>query len=261
MAEIYFGMPLKSRAVAKDWNRVSMLLDNTLRSIFAQTMPDIEVLIACHDEPVTSFDTHPRLHKLVIEEAGPGSDDNEGQGRDKQIKIRRLIEEVCRRGGGYLVRMDADDLVSCRLAEFIHTTNNRRGYTLQSGYILNLGRRYFQYVDNFARHCGSCAVFYLTPEDLAFVPGGMAESIFLTTHIGYEAMSKRLGRPMDAVPFPAMMYIRHHGENLSVRFRPWFSMTRLRNRLIAILRRFSPRLAIPAGVEAEFSVPASYIEE
>lgn len=261
MAEIYFGMPLKSRAVAKDWNRVSMVLDNTLRSIFAQTMPDIEVLIACHEQPVTSFDAHPGLHKLVIEDAPPDSHDNEGQGRDKQVKIRRLIEEVCRRGGGYLVLMDADDLVSCRLAEFIHTTNNRRGYTIRSGYILNLGRRHFQYVDNFARHCGSCAVFYLTPEDLAFVPGGMAQGIFLTTHFGYEAISKKLGRPMDAVPFPAMMYIRHHGENLSVRSRHWFRLTHLRNRLISMLRRFNLRLTIPAGVEAEFSVPRSYLEE
>src|SRR5262249_8943705 len=66
-AMVNFIIPLKSRSVAADWALVVRMLENTLRSIFNQTVQDFRVGIACHEIPETSFDNDPRLEFICVD--------------------------------------------------------------------------------------------------------------------------------------------------------------------------------------------------
>jgi hypothetical protein len=253
---IYYCLPLKSRAVAKDWNHVCRLLEDTLAAIFASDIDDIKVLIACHDVPVTRFSGDSRLEYLPIGHTVPVSVAE--QTNDKQIKLRMLAEAVCQAGGGYMVLMDADDLVSRHLARFIRNDDNRLGYSIQQGYIWNIQRGYFYKVNDFPRHCGSCSVFYLEPKDLMNGAEGLIQGIYTTSHTNLAGMSESKGRPLSSVPFPAMIYLRHHGENFSIRSRPSHRLTRLRNHIVRLWRLIWPRTLPSRDVSMEFVINDSY---
>ena len=115
--------------------------------------------MAGNDIPDSRFVDDPRLEFLHVQGDVPQT--WREKIRDKTIKLRRLTEEVCDRGGGYIVTMDADDLVSDRLTRHVARTDNKIGYIFQSGYLLNVAGKRFGLVDDFPNHCGTCAVFYL----------------------------------------------------------------------------------------------------
>ncbi len=47
-----FLIPLKSAAVANDWERVCNIFEATLRSAYHQTDPDFRILVICHEKPI-----------------------------------------------------------------------------------------------------------------------------------------------------------------------------------------------------------------
>ena len=259
MGKIYFVMPLKSRKVARDWSHVVALFDDTIAAILAQTVQDIQVIVACHERPDSKFKDDPRLHFLPVAYDAPTSIHEQTQ--DKQTKIRILLEDVCRRGGGYVVLMDADDLVSRHLAAYIRADNNRRGYSLDLGYILNARRKQIRQVSNFSKHCGSCAVFYLEKIDILSAGDNIIGTIATSSHLGYAAAAAKHNRRLQPVPFPAMIYIRHHGENLSVRSRSPFKLTQMRNRLFHMIRSLLPRPHIPKTVSEDFAIRRDHFNE
>ena len=48
---IYFGVTLRSRASARNWENVVRDFNRTLRSISRQADPEFRVIIACHEIP------------------------------------------------------------------------------------------------------------------------------------------------------------------------------------------------------------------
>lgn len=252
---VYFGMPLRSAVTTKNWPRVSRLLRDCIVSVAAQTDPDIRILVACHERPdLDGFDDS-RLEFLAAD--NPRPDDVPSQMHDKGAKIRRVAEEICRRGGGYFVLMDADDLVSNRLAAHIRTDDNRRGYLMETGYILNVARRQFAPAAPFWQHCGTCAVFHLTPDDLNAGPDGLIARLTpkRMSHHAYPGASAACGRELAPLPFPSAVYIRHHGENRSVQRRPGWKLTDLRNAFFRVATALIPPRPIAADICTEFSIP------
>lgn len=252
---IYFGMPLRSSVTANNWARVCTLLRDCLRSVAAQTEPDIRMLVACHERPELDGFNDPRLDFLDAD--NPRPTDVPSQMHDKGAKIRRVAEEICRRGGGYFVLMDADDLVSNRLAAHIRADDNQRGYVMETGYILNVARRKFEPVAPFWQHCGTCAVFHLTPADLDAGPDGLIARLTpkRMSHHSYPGVSAACGRDLAPLPFPGAVYLRHHGENRSVQRRPGWKLTEFRNALYRIGTALIPPRPLDAALCAEFSIP------
>eukprot|EP01037_Dinobryon_pediforme_P009578 gene9578-9655_t len=259
MGKIYFVMPLKSRKVARDWGHVVALFDDTIAAILSQTLQDIHVVVACHERPESRFIDDPRLQFVPVTYEAPTTIAEQTQ--DKQTKIRILVENICRRGGGYIVMMDADDLVSKHLAAYIKADNNRRGYSLDLGYILNARRKQIRQVRNFSKHCGSCAVFYLEADDILTADTGIIGRIATSSHLGYADAAAACNRKLQPVPFPAMIYIRHHGENLSVRSRSRFKLTQMRNRLFQVIRGVLPSPRIPKTITEDFMIRRDHFNE
>jgi len=153
---IYFCMPLIGRSAAKDWQKVCRLLDQTLHSILSQP-GDVRVFIACNEVPETSFGDDKRVRFLVMESPPPANITE--MRRDTRSKRARVIDEVVASGGGYVVRVDADDLISNRLTRHIVADDNRVGYLFKRGYTYNVATKEFRLSRSFDRLAAPAASY------------------------------------------------------------------------------------------------------
>jgi hypothetical protein len=212
MSHFFFGIPLRSRQASRDWRRVCALLEATLNSTLRQLNPDVEVVIACHELPtIRSGDS--RLTFLQAKHSRPR--DRLEQMFDKRAKKIMLAEEICRRGGGYLMLLDSDDLVSNQLVEFVLKQDNKRGYLVNEGYIYDAQLRQLAAVSDFDQVCGSSVIPYLSLADCRDPQFAWREYIGDTWHAEFRTASANIGRPLDPVPFPAVVYVANNGENHS----------------------------------------------
>ena len=219
----FFGIPFRSRAAANNWRRVCRLLDATLASVLQQNDPDLEILVACHEIPKLST-RDPRVSFLFAPHATPR--DRLEQMFDKRAKKIMLAEETCRKGGGYLMLLDSDDLVSKRLTEFVRTHDNKRGYVVSHGFSYDFRSRRLVPMDDFDRVCGSSVIVYLSSDDCEDNEFDWREYVGDTWHADFRRRAAELLRPLDELPFPAAIYVRNTGQNHSVASTDAISMIR-----------------------------------
>lgn len=212
MSNFFFGIPLRSQQSSRSWRRVCTLLDATLNSTLRQVHQDIQVIVACHETPATRFQDS-RVTFLQATHSKPR--DGLEQMLDKSSKKIMLAEEICRRGGGYLMLLDSDDLVSSRLAEFVVQQHNKKGYFVEQGYIYDAQLRRLAHVWDFDRICGSSVILYLSSADCRDPQFAWREYVGDTWHNEFRATSANLGRALEPLPFPGAIYVANNGENHS----------------------------------------------
>jgi hypothetical protein len=216
VSNFFFGIPLRSRQASRDWRRVCALLDATLNSALQQLNGDIQVIIACHEVPSTrARDSRVTFLEATFSRPRDGLE----QMYDKRSKKIMLAEEVCRRGGGYLMLLDSDDLVSNRIAEFVMQQNNKRGYVVDQGYIYDAQLRRLTRVRDFDRICGSSVIPFLSPADCGDPQFAWREYVGDTWHAEFRKAAADLGRSLEPLPFPAAIYVTNNGENHSTNAR------------------------------------------
>jgi hypothetical protein len=254
MSKFFFGIPLRSRQASRDWRRVCALLDATLNSTLRQSNPDIEVIVACHELPtVRSRDN--RVTFLQAEHSRPR--DRLEQMFDKRSKKIMLAEEICRRGGGYLMLLDSDDLVSNQLAEFVLKRDNKRGYLVTQGYVYDARLRRLAPVSDFDRVCGSSVIAYLSSADCRDPQFAWREYIGETWHAEFRTTSANIGRALDPLPFPAAIYVTNNGENHSTDARGVRASLRAKAigaRELALERMRKDRTEVQAVIVKEFGL-------
>lgn len=135
---------------------------------------------------------------------------------DKRSKKIMLAEEICRRGGGYLMLLDSDDLVSNRLAELVKLRHNKRGYFVNEGYVYDAQLRRLARAVEFDRVCGSSVILYLSSEDCRNPQFNWRKYVGDTWHAEFRTKSREIGRPLEPLSFPAVIYVTNNGENHSV---------------------------------------------
>jgi hypothetical protein len=244
----FFGIPLRGRATAKNWDRVCKLLDITLGSVLAQTDPDFRVLLACHDIPNVEKFADPRIN--VIKAEFPPILAVSQQMRDRELKRWLIGERLRVLGGGYLMMVDADDLVSNRVVEFVRRDAYPHGYILKSGYELNFATGRVHHAPRFDRLCGGCAIFHLSPDDLPSSIGSESPCFFqlFQNHTKWNEVAARQNRPFKVLPFRGAMYVTNNGENHSLTA----NNVGWRRRLI---RKLIPGGPPGATLRKEFGIP------
>lgn len=249
---IFFCVPLRGKAVSQSWTRVCDLLERTVTSALAERDASVIVLIACHEIPETIHNNDPRVFFLQTKSKEPTSPLE--QMLDKREKKIMLGREVARRGGGYMVMLDSDDLVSTKLCGFIRAADNKRGYLINKGYSYDLLTKRFKLLENFHNECGSCAVFYITVETTPAALDEFIVAIGDSSHVEFGEMSAAHGRSLDCVPFPAIVYLVNHGENHSRlgRLRPRF--TALREAALRCANLLIPSRRMPRSAYEEFGL-------
>jgi hypothetical protein len=255
MSNFFFGIPLRSRQASRDWRRVCALLDATLNSTLRQLNADIQVIVACHERPATrSRDSR----VTFLEAASSRPRDGLEQMYDKRSKKIMLAEEICRRGGGYLMLLDSDDLVSNRLAEFVMRQHNKTGYVVDQGYIYDAQVRRLTRVRDFDRICGSSVIPYLSPADCRDPQFDWREYVGDTWHAEFRRASADLGRPLEPLPFPAAIYVTNNGENHSTdarRRRRGNLRVKARELVLDRIRKNQPK--VEAVILEEFGLESS----
>lgn len=214
---IYIGIPLISREVARDWNNVTRLFNNTLASIYNQSCDNFKVLVACHEVPSIDPAFSHRTEFITVESPVPNT--NWEMMLDKGVKKHAIARRLHELGGGYHMFMDADDLIHCELISYVLNQQHPHGYLLKQGYEFDESRNTLRRVRNFDQLCGSCAIVYFYPEDLPSENNKNLDGYFnqFKGHALWERLAIEHGRPLIQVPFEAAVYVRNTGENHSTR--------------------------------------------
>lgn len=228
--QFYFCIPFKPKARSNDWALTEALLAETLRSIFFQTDPDFQVLIAGHDRPNIPELEDPRVTFMVAD--CPIPQDGE-QGKTDQIRKMHILGGVVgQRGGGYVMVVDSDDLVDKRIRAFVRENPHSAGYMIRAGYIYDTAANLLGLFPHATRvnqlwaHCGTCAIFRFSPEDLPKLDQNRLDivrgkSVFqrLKGHRRWESQMMALGRFMGTLPFRGVIYRMNTGNNASYEYR------------------------------------------
>jgi len=149
--------------------------------------------------------------------------------------------------------VDADDLLSKRIAQFVHADRAEHGYVIDRGYELDAVAHSLRSAPRFDRLCGSSIIINWRVADLPEVPFTQRRvplrRYLDVGHARWADLARADGRPLKPVPFPGAVYVVNTGENHSVAT----DNIGWRRRL---LRRLTPSRPVSEVLRQEFSIPA-----
>ncbi|WP_116131254.1 glycosyltransferase family 2 protein [Tropicimonas sp. IMCC34043] len=214
LGKVVFAIPLISRRKAADWDQVQANLVATLTSLRRQGDGRWQAIVCCQDRPdAVAFDDRVRFLPYA------GSDARyDNHQKYAQMRATLLREET---GAGYYFQLDADDLLHPGLVGYMLSDNNRQGYLIDRGYMLDhasLDLAVLQPADSefpeateFYRSCGSSSALWFDLSqgaDFATVLARRGNHRKVARNMGY------FGFRMAMVPFHAAIYVMNHGDNL-----------------------------------------------
>lgn len=251
-----FMIPLMSKKTANNWDTVSTLFNRTLWSCYNQTDPDYRILVACHEIPILTHKYDDRVEFIqVSEEDAPIPTNQDEKMIDKGYKTHTLAMRLRELGGGFAMLVDADDLVSCHLAEFVNSHKYSNGYYVKTGYVYFVG-------DTFMKVCPKfpASTAYIINYSIDDLPNEYPEImkdncddnpwIIRKRHGGIVAACKQLGRPLEVLPFKAVVYVLGSGNNHSLHRKKNKYQTKLR----ALRQFFERKRKIRGKLKEEFSI-------
>jgi len=134
----------------------------------------------------------------------------------------------------YVMKLDADDLISARLVQWLENFGDQPGYLIKHGWVWRSGSRYVlhstEYLD---RVCASCLVVrsdiadqegpfrtgvegtpfdqrslrFAATDHYSLVPGSGTSTLLLNdSHQRYSAQFAYLGQKLSDIPFKAVVY-------------------------------------------------------
>ena len=169
---LIFVIPLKAKGASSDWEGCVVRFKQTVQSCYQQTNPNFRILISCDEKIDLGFEDD-RIEFLVSDDIPlPKSWEEKVRNKSwKQLVAAVRIKEILRKQkdpkhGIYVMPVDADDLVSSRLAQYAEDHPNENGFVSKYGYVWHEGQMYVQRYKDMHRYCGSCNVIKMYLEDL-----------------------------------------------------------------------------------------------
>lgn len=222
MARIYFGIPLRARAASSNWTMVQDNLLRTVRSLLSQESEDVRILVAGHDQPrvLKTYIGDGRVRFINLSKDLPVPDSVEGFNADKAAKknwlgyaVREMESEPL-----YYMHMDADDLLHRRLARYVTDSDNKQGYLIERGWMVDVANQQVAPADEtttpFYKHCGSCALVYFTPDELPRSPTHFRSNFSkYRNHSRYVETAADQGKTLHPFAQYVGAYLVNHGEN------------------------------------------------
>lgn len=250
---ITFCIPLLSRRVASDWQMVTTLFNRTLWSCYNQTCPEFRIIVACHEIPKLDKRYDDRVEFIQVDAPIPRTQHEKMI--DKGYKTHTCAMRLRELGGGYGMLVDADDLVSNRLAQYVHDMPDENGFYIKSGYVYFVGDSYMKKLDKFSS--GTAFIVNYAVEDLPDAyPEVMTdnnnenECLMRKKHGSVAEECAKAGRPLRPLPFRAAVYVLGSGENHSL----YGKTTKYQTLLRSFVQLFVPRCRFSEKLKAEFSI-------
>ena len=204
-----FVIPLRGKAASNDWQMVTRLVARTVRSVCNQTCDDFRIVLVCHDIPDLGF-THPRLDIFTVET--PVYPDLRRRRDDRNHKTFVGIKKLLRYAPSHVMKLDADDCVSRRLAEYVGRHPNDNGWYIRRGYF-HTEAMPSVHVERFRFHkwCGSSYILKIGDMGLP----DQWDGTWYFKHTRMVKMQKKRGAPLAPLPFAGAVYNISHGENFN----------------------------------------------
>jgi len=275
-----FIVPVISREISDNWDLVLGNLRKTLASIKNQTISNWRVLIVSQTKPDVEYieDKIIYIHADFKPAAKP----------PENIKLSAMKRSVCRRANDldrvrkirvaaatlheyrtdFVMLLEADDLVSNRLCEFVMENKEANGWSIQEGYTWDGRSGYMFQTNRFNAISGSSwivKVFYemlpkdmpldVDPSTLTLVPSGCP---FLDN--GHRKMRDGMaqaGKPMQTLPFRGAIYHWMHGVNLSDKYiieDESLSLSGKMRQWRSNLKNMKNRVYLTESLESEFAI-------
>jgi hypothetical protein len=209
-----FVVPLKGRASSSNWRVTAELCERAITSMLANPSPDVRVILVCNEIP-GHLPVDPRLTVRSI--VTPIPKDKSEMMADKFIKFKTGLVLAREFAPGWLMRADADDLISSKLVSFIHDQVPGQFWYSEVGWRHQLGSRFVIKQNRFHLYCGTSHLAYVTQADLPGSIDSRAEDCYLLTqaHNVIVDSRKAAGVEVRPIPFPTTVYILNSGENWS----------------------------------------------
>ena len=235
---LFFGIPLRSKAASNDWIRVTEFFNRTLWSVYNQTDSDFRIFLACHDIPALCHDFEDRVEFIQVNSPVPRTKDE--MMLDKGYKVHTIGMRIRELGGGFTMMVDADDIQSNRIAEYVNSHPDANGFISHKGYYYHVGDDFIKKGHKFPN--GSSTIVKYSVEDLPdrhykkMVPSENSNPhIIRKRHGDIPRICSEMGRPLETLPFIASIYVRDTGDNHSL-------MNRNESRLRILEQKVMPRL-------------------
>ena len=215
---IFFGIPLKSKAVSDNWELVCELFNKTLWSVYNQTFPDFKIIVACHEIPSLKHEYDNRVEFIQINTSVPK--DSCEMMADKGYKVHTIAMRIRELGAGYAMIVDADDLISNKIVEYVSCQPvDSFGWIINKGYVYYYGNTFVTYTSK--NPSGTSIIINYCRDDLPRCYDEVMEDnnnnncyLIRKRHGDISKFCKLMGRPLKKLPFPGTIYVRY-GENHS----------------------------------------------
>jgi len=137
--------------------------------------------------------------------------------RDKKNKKVAMCVRIREQGGGFVMPVDADDLISNRIAGLVNSGKSKFGYVVNTGYEYDEKAKRIKVSPRFYNVCGTSAVMKCDVDEL---PSNVSDSEepypILTGHTLWEKIFDDKGTPLLPFPFMPVIYKCNTGENDSI---------------------------------------------
>jgi hypothetical protein len=234
--KVAFLIPFASRRTKSRWDIACAHLRQTLKSVQNSTSENYCVVVAGHESPDFNVETNAKVRFLPVDHDIPRHEDAVVRGRlDKLAKIAAAWNYAKSRWDPYyLMKLDADDLISSRLVQWLENCGREPGYLIEHGWVWRSGARYFlQFTEYLDRVCASCLIVrsdiadqegpfltgvegirleeaslnFATSDHYSLVPGSGTSTVLLNdSHQRYAAQFAYLGQKLSTLPFRAVVY-------------------------------------------------------
>jgi hypothetical protein len=208
---IHFIIPVRSRKVSKDWERVKKLCEGTLRSVYNQTSREYSVQVVCHEPPVD--ETNDRVTVRRVDFGIPS--DKKQMMADKKKKVQVGAAEAPKEPGDYVMIVDADDRINKHLVSYVASSTTGDILFIERGYVWPYRRTCWFRWGGFLETCGSS---HIIRYDGSNMPNGVGDDgeYAITTPLGeIETFSGEKGLERERVPFEGACYVTGVEDNWS----------------------------------------------
>jgi hypothetical protein len=233
---VSFLIPFASRKIKSKWQIACVHLRQTLKSIQNSTNGNYSVVVAGNEAPDFDLCFDSRFHFLSLHHVVPSRENYfVSVTLDKLTKIAAAWDYAKSTWNPkYVMKLDADDLISSRLVDWLDKTGGEAGYLIKHGWLWRSGARYFiQRTEYFDRTCGSCLIIrsdladkngpflteaegvrlneinsrFAASDHYSLVPGSGTSTLLLNdSHQRHVAQFAYLGHKLSSVPFNAVVY-------------------------------------------------------
>jgi hypothetical protein len=210
---LIFIVPLRSPETCSNWSDISDLCNSTLNSLVRQTSSNFKVILSCNELPL-NFENHEKI--VVIKENFPIPKTWEDGIGDIYLKIKRAMVEAKQFGSSFIMRVDADDLVSKYLVEYTDKNQDCDGWYLRWGYMYPIGENYVYLRPKFTAISGSSNILKCEvnqfPSSVDTHNKDWLEPV--CQHLNINSLLIPYNKKLKPLPFPGVAF-RMHTANMS----------------------------------------------